>query len=51
MSALNEPVAKRIAKLFRMLGSDFDGEVLSAARKMKQQLGAEGLRASTTLPR
>jgi hypothetical protein len=43
MSALNEPVAKRIAKLFRLLGSDFDGEVLAAARKMKQQLGSEGL--------
>jgi hypothetical protein len=43
MSALNEPVAKRIAKLFRLLASDFDGEVLSAARRMKQQLAAEGL--------
>ena len=26
MSALNETVAKRIAKLFRMLGSPFEGE-------------------------
>jgi hypothetical protein len=43
MSALNEPVAKRIAKLFRLLASDFDGEVLNAARRMKQQLVAEGL--------
>jgi hypothetical protein len=43
MSALNEPVAKRVAKLFRLLASDFDGEVLSAARRMKQQLTAEGL--------
>jgi hypothetical protein len=43
MSALNEPVAKRIAKLFRLLASDFDGEVLSAARRMKQQLAGEGL--------
>src|SRR6516165_956742 len=43
MSTLNEPVAKRIAKLFRLLASDFDGEVLSAARRMKQQLAAEGL--------
>jgi hypothetical protein len=43
MTALNEPVAKRVAKLFRLLGSDFDGEVLSAARRMKQQLAAEGL--------
>ena len=43
MSTLNEPVAKRIAKLFRLLASDFDGEVLNAARRMKQQLAAEGL--------
>jgi hypothetical protein len=43
MNTLNEPVAKRIAKLFRLLASDFDGEVLNAARKMKQQLDAEGL--------
>jgi hypothetical protein len=43
MSALNEPVAKRFAKLFRLLASDFDGEVLSAVRRMGQQLAAEGL--------
>jgi len=43
MSALNEPIAKRIAKLFRMLSSDYDGEVLAAARRMKQQLVGEGL--------
>src|SRR5215469_11974785 len=43
MSAINEPVAKRVAKLFRLLASDFDGEVLNAARRMKQQLAAEGL--------
>ena len=43
MSTLNESIAKRIAKLFRLLASDFDGEVLNAARRMKQQLGAEGL--------
>ena len=43
MATLNEPIARRIAKLFRLLASDFDGEVLSAARRMKQQLGAEGL--------
>ena len=42
MSSLNEPVAKRIAKLFRLLASDFDGEVL-AARRLKQQLTTEGL--------
>ena len=43
MSTLNESIAKRVAKLFRLLASDFDGEVLNAARRMKQQLGAEGL--------
>ena len=43
MTTLNEPIAKRVAKLFRLLASDFDGEVLSAARRMKQQLIAEGL--------
>jgi hypothetical protein len=46
MSALNESIAKRIAKLFRMLSSDFDGEVLNAARMMKQHLAAEGLNFS-----
>jgi hypothetical protein len=43
MSTLNEPVAKRIAKLFRLLASDFDAEALNAARRMKQLLAAEGL--------
>jgi hypothetical protein len=43
MATLNEPIAKRIAKLFRMLASNFDGEVLNAARRMRQQLGDEGL--------
>ena len=43
MSALNQPVAKRIAKLFRLLASNFEGEVLSAVRRMSQQLAAEGL--------
>jgi hypothetical protein len=43
MSELNETTAKRIAKLFRLLASDFDGEVLNAARRMKQQLAAERL--------
>jgi hypothetical protein len=43
MSTLNEPVAKRIAKLFRLLASDFDGETLAAARRMKQLLAVEGL--------
>src|SRR6516162_9527138 len=43
MSSLNEPIAKRVAKLFRLLASDFDGEVLNAARRMREQLTAEGL--------
>ena len=43
MGSINETVAKRVAKLFRMLGSDFDGEVLAAVHRMKHQLGAEGL--------
>jgi hypothetical protein len=43
MSALDEPIAKRFAKLFRLLASNFDGEVLSVVRRMKQQLAAEGL--------
>jgi len=43
MVTLNEPIAKRVAKLLRLLASDFDGEVLDAARRMKQQLVAEGL--------
>jgi hypothetical protein len=41
MSTLVEPLAKRIAKLLRLLASDFDGEVLKAARRMKQLLPAE----------
>jgi hypothetical protein len=43
MSTLNEPVAKRIAKLVRMLASDFDGEMLAAARRLKDLLKNEGL--------
>jgi len=43
MTALNEPVAKRIATLFRMLGSDFNGEILSAVAAMKRLFAAEGL--------
>ena len=43
MSTLNEPVAKRIAKLFRLLASDFDAEALNAARRMKQLLAVGGL--------
>ena len=43
MSTLNEPIAKRIAKLFRLLASDFDAEALNAARRMKQLLAVGGL--------
>ena len=43
MGALNEPIARRIATLFRLLGSDFDGEVLGAVAAMKRLFAAEGL--------
>ncbi len=43
MSSLNEPVAKRIAKLFRLLASNFDGEVLAAVGRMRKLFKAEGL--------
>jgi hypothetical protein len=43
VTAINEPIARRIAKLFRLLASEYDGEVLNAARRMKRQLAAEGL--------
>jgi hypothetical protein len=43
MSALKEATAKRLAKYFRMLGSNFDGEVSNALQAMKQLLAAEGL--------
>ena len=43
MTALNESTAKRIAKLFRSLSSDFDGEVLGAVAAMKRLFKIEGL--------
>jgi len=43
MTALNESTAKRIAKLFRSLSSDFDGEVLGAVAAMKRLFAAERL--------
>ena len=43
MSTLNEPIAKRIATLFRLLNSDFDGEALGAVAAMKRLFKAEGL--------
>ena len=42
-AVLDEPVAKRIAKLFRLLGSSFEGEAHNALRKMKGLLKTEGL--------
>jgi hypothetical protein len=44
MSTLNEPVAKRIARLFRMLGSPFEGEAHNALTMMKRTLQTEGLK-------
>jgi hypothetical protein len=43
MGNLNEPVAKRIATMFRLLNSIFDGEVLGAVAAMKRLFAAEGL--------
>jgi hypothetical protein len=43
MSALNEPVAKKIARLFRVLASDQDGEVLASVAAMKRLFAAERL--------
>jgi hypothetical protein len=43
MGALNEPVAKRIATMFRLLGSNYDGEVLNAVAAMKRLFAAEEL--------
>jgi hypothetical protein len=43
MGVLNEPVAKRIATMFRLLGSNYDGEVLNAVAAMKRLFAAEEL--------
>jgi hypothetical protein len=43
MSTLNEPIAKKIARLFRLLGSDQDGEVLASVAAMKRLFAAERL--------
>jgi hypothetical protein len=43
MSALNEPVAKLIGKLFRRLSSDFEGEQLNVVAAMKRLFASEGL--------
>jgi hypothetical protein len=43
MSALNEPIAKRIAKLVRLLASPHDGERHNAVTMMQRTLAAERL--------
>jgi hypothetical protein len=43
MSTINEPIAKRIATLFRQLSSEYDGHVLAAVKAMKQLFAAERL--------
>src|SRR5262245_48879795 len=43
MAALTEPLAKRIAKFFRMLASDYQGEIMNAVTMMKHTLKSEGL--------
>jgi hypothetical protein len=43
MSALDEPVAKRIGKLVRMFGSSFENESHVALTKLKRVLDEEGL--------
>jgi hypothetical protein len=43
VGALNKPIAKRIATLFRLLGSNFEGEVLNVVAAMERLLAAEGL--------
>ena len=48
MTTLNEPIAKRIAALVRMLSSEHDGEALGAARAMKRLLAAEGSHSMTS---
>jgi hypothetical protein len=43
MTALKEATAKRLAKYFRLLASDHDGEVSAALQAMKRLLANEGL--------
>jgi hypothetical protein len=43
MSTLNESVAKKISRLFRMFGSPFEPETHNALRMMKRLLEAERL--------
>jgi hypothetical protein len=43
MTALKETTAKRLAKYFRLLASDHDGEVSAALQAAKRLLASEGL--------
>jgi hypothetical protein len=43
MNTLNEPVAKKIARLFRMLGSPYEGEAHNALRMLGRVLETERL--------
>jgi hypothetical protein len=43
MAALTEPIARRIANLFRRLSSDFEAEQLATIGALKRVLAREGL--------
>jgi len=43
MTTLSEPFAKKIAKLIRLLSSDFEGEILNVVARIKQVLAAGGM--------
>src|SRR5262245_18024024 len=43
MNALNEPVARKIARLFRLFGSNFVGEAQNAFAAMRRLVANEGL--------
>jgi hypothetical protein len=43
MSAIDETIAKKIGRLFRMFGSPFEGEAHNALTMMKRLLETEGL--------
>jgi hypothetical protein len=43
VATLTEPLAKRIANLFRRLGSEFEGEQIATVAAMKRLFAIEGL--------
>jgi hypothetical protein len=43
MPSIDQPIAKRIAALFRMLGSDYEGERANAIIAMRKLLATEGI--------